>query len=63
MQQQLNVAQHAEYTLFYKYRIHSNKHPGCLDQSFRVDAYLFQSIFVARINPRIDDFGHFQADF
>ena len=44
------------------YRIHSNKRLGRLDKSLQVGAYLFQIMFVARINPKIYDFGHIQAN-
>ena len=42
------------------YRIHSNKRPEHLGKSFQV--VLIVSIFVARINPKIYDFCHFQAN-
>ena len=41
------------------YRIHSNKCPGGL---IILDGRLFVSIFIARIDPKVDDFAHFQAN-
>ena len=39
---------------------HSNKHPGHLGKSFWVDTFVL--IFVARINQKLDNFAHFQAN-
>ena len=40
------------------YRIHSNKHPGGLDKII-LNGRLIVSLFIAKIVPKMDDFGQF----